>query len=228
MVRIPELKAVIAPLPREPLQNTIYRRICDLILEGDIVAGESMTVASLASLFGVSPMPVREALTRLVAAGALVATSGRTLGVPPLRQGHLCDIRLVRLQLEPLAAGEAAARTDPAFVEDLRQMLTTLEVREKAGNTKRYVKENYNFHMRVYRQMQSPIMLAILESLWLQVSPYLHLLCESENFRLSNRFHKRLFNALATGNREQAAEATRNDIDEAYESLGLLMKDKPT
>lgn len=228
MVRMPKLKTVIAPLHREPLQNTIYRRICDLILQGDIIAGESMTVASLASLFGVSPMPVREALTRLVAAGALVATSGRTLAVPPLRHEHLGNIHLVRLQLEPFAAGEAAARTEPAFIEELRQKLATLVASEKAANTKRYVKENCAFHMCVYRQMQSPIMLSIIENLWLQVSPYLHFLCESDNFRLSNRFHKQLFDALATGNRAHACAAIRNDIDEAYRALNLIMRRQST
>ena len=109
---MPSLKAKVAPLRRTTLQDGVYRRLCALILQGDIVAGETITVASLAEAFGVSPMPVREALTRLSAADAVTTISGRTVGVPPPRREHLDDLRRVRLEVESIAAEWAAEMVD--------------------------------------------------------------------------------------------------------------------
>jgi len=218
---MPNLKASVAPLRRETLKNGVYQQLRDLILQGGLVAGESMTVASLADAFGVSPMPVREALTRLSAAEAVTVISGRTVGVPPLRREHLDDLRKVRLELEPVAAEWAVENRDSKFVEELRQRLSRLVASEAAGNSKLYIKENYGFHMCLYLQSQSPTMVMIIETLWLQVSPYLHLLRESRNYELSNYFHRQIFDAVAEGDKSDLRTAIQNDIDRAYEALIL-------
>jgi hypothetical protein len=74
----------VAPLARDTLQERAYRRICDLILDGEIAPGQVVTIQNLAETFGVSAMPVREALKRLTAAGALSLVAGRSIGVPRL------------------------------------------------------------------------------------------------------------------------------------------------
>jgi DNA-binding GntR family transcriptional regulator len=213
----------VVPLRRETLQNGVYSGLCDLILQGGLAPGEQMTVASIAKVFGVSPMPVREALTRLSAADALTVISGRTVGVPPLTRERLDDLRRVRLELEPIAAEWAAEKREPKFLDELQERLVRLRATEAAGNAKLYIKENYGFHISVYRQSQSPTLISIIEGLWLQVSPYLHLLRESKNFNISNLHHKLLFDALAKGDQTGARLAVRNDIDDAYETLTQLI-----
>ena len=74
----------IMPVRRENLQVAVYRQICYLILQGDVQPGQSLTVATLAKALDVSPMPVRDALSRLTHAGVLTTVSGRTLRVPRL------------------------------------------------------------------------------------------------------------------------------------------------
>ena len=68
------------------------------------------------------------------------------------------------------------------FINELRERLSKLIASEASGNSKLYIKENYGFHMCVYRQSQSSVLISIIENLWLQVSPYLHLLREFEEF----------------------------------------------
>jgi len=65
----------VPPLSKETLQEQVFRHVTELILDGSIVPGEMVTVQSLADAFGVSPMPVREALRRLTAANALTVVS---------------------------------------------------------------------------------------------------------------------------------------------------------
>ena len=54
-------KLKVVPLNRETLQERVYRQICDLILDGEIVPGQLVTIQAMADAFGVSHMPVREA-----------------------------------------------------------------------------------------------------------------------------------------------------------------------
>ena len=100
----------IIPLNRETLQDRVYRRICDMILDGEIEPGQQVTIQSVADACGVSHMPVREALKRLTAANALTVVSGRSIGIPSLSRSALTDLRNVRLELESLAAVWAARR----------------------------------------------------------------------------------------------------------------------
>ncbi|MCM2505295.1 GntR family transcriptional regulator [Aureimonas altamirensis] len=206
----------VLPLRKETLQDGVFRRLCELILEGGIAPAQSITVASLASAFEVSPMPVREALTRLTEAGALTVISGRTIGIPQLTRERLDDLRNVRLDVESTAVRWAAARADGAFLSDLGLPLDRLRQAERTSDPKLYVAANYDFHFRIYRQAGSPILLGMIEKLWLQISPYFHLLRESGNFRISNTWHQAMHDALGRGDAEAATAALVADIDGAY------------
>ncbi|MBM7045573.1 GntR family transcriptional regulator [Rhizobium lusitanum] len=209
----------VLPLRRETLEDGVYRQLCDLILRGGIVPGESITVASLAEAFGVSPMPVRNALTRLSTAGALTVLSGRTIGIPKLTRERLDELLRVRLTLEPTTAAWAAERAGPRDVGGLNRSFQALFEGQEAGDTKLYLQSNYDFHFEVYRLAQSPIMLSIIESLWLQISPYFHLLRASGNFRISNRHHEDIFHAIENNKPDKARQAMHDDISDAYEVL---------
>jgi DNA-binding GntR family transcriptional regulator len=213
----------VSPLRRETLEDGVYRQMCELILKGGIAPGESITVASIADAFGVSPMPVRNALTRLSTAGALTIISGRTIGIPKLTRERLDELLRVRLTVEPAAAAWAAERADNAFLGELETTLDTLRASERAGDTKIYVQSNYTFHFQVYRMSQSPIVVAIIESLWLQISPYFHLLRASGNFRISNRHHERIFEAMKNHDPELARRELHTDITDAYDVLRALL-----
>jgi DNA-binding GntR family transcriptional regulator len=176
-------------------------------------------VASLADAFAVSPMPVRKALARLSAAGALTVISGRTIGIPRLTRKRLDELRRVRLVIEPAAAGWAAVNTDAAVIAQLGKSFQRLLDSERSGDTKAYVQSNYDFHFDVYRQSDSPTMLGIIESLWLQISPYFHLLRSSGNFRISNRHHGEIFEAMKTADASRAQRALSQDINDAYAVL---------
>jgi DNA-binding transcriptional MocR family regulator len=85
-----------APVARDTLQERVYNRLASLILDGGIPPGRLVTIQSLAEAFGVSAMPVREALKRLTASNALTVVSGRSIGVPPITLERFRDLRNVR------------------------------------------------------------------------------------------------------------------------------------
>ncbi|KQT53740.1 GntR family transcriptional regulator [Aureimonas sp. Leaf454] len=209
----------VSPLKRETLEDGVYRQLCELILKGGISPGQSITVASLADAFGVSPMPVRNALTRLSSAGALTVISGRTIGIPKLTRERLEEVMRVRLTIEPVAAAWAAEKHAVNELADLKQKFRALIDNESGGYTKLYIQANYDFHYEIYRLAQSPVLLSLIETLWLQISPYFHMMSASKNFKISQLHHEQIFFGIESGDAEQAREGMHRDIADAFEIL---------
>lgn len=209
--------ALITPLSRDTLQDKVHRQLCDLILDGRLPPGETITIHGLADAFGVSPMPVREALKRLTAANALTIVSGRSVGIPRLSRDRLTDLRNVRLEIEALAAGWGVAHATPADVEAAAGHLAAVEAAAAAGDLKGYLRGNRALHFAIYRASGSEILLRIIEDLWLQISPYFHKLHAS--YAIANTHHREMVEALAAGDAAAVRAALRADIEAAYHSL---------
>ncbi len=206
----------MTPLKRETLQTRVHRQLCDLILQGDLVPGETVTVASIAAALDVSPMPVREAISRLMALGALRVVSGRSIGVPRLGVADLTDLWRVRLEVEATAVRWAVAARDYKFVAQLEKMLVAMEDAEAAGMAREFIHTNYIFHFAIYRQAGSPLLHEVISNLWLRINPQFHLLQRSGHYKVSNRQHRILVEAIGSGDPEAAVKALRTDIDGAY------------
>src|SRR5271165_5400341 len=116
----------VARVPRNTMQDQVFRQLCELILNGEIAPGQLITIQALADAFGVSAMPVREALQRLTAARALTVISGRSIGVPPLTRERLLDLRRVRLELESLAAMWATPNISQAEIDRLQECIRNM------------------------------------------------------------------------------------------------------
>jgi DNA-binding GntR family transcriptional regulator len=215
----------ITPLPKSTLQDHVYRQLCEMILSGEIVPGQLVTIQALSDAFGVSAMPVREALQRLTAAKVLTVISSRSIGIPLLTIERLVDLKRVRLEIESLAAEWAVNRMHETGLAELKDLVGQMES-AAAGDRKDYVRFNREFHFAIYRAAGSDVLYAIIENLWLQISPYFHLLHDSGNFRTSNAQHKLILRGLKSRDVFAVREAIRNDIVAASEIL-LALLDSP-
>lgn len=213
------------PVTRDTVQEQVYRQLKGLILDGEIEPGATVTIQGLAEAFGVSTMPVREALHRLSAAGALTVVAGRSVGIPPLSVARLQDLRRVRVEVEGLAAEWAAANASPALLAQLDGLSAQMEHFAAEGEQKPFVPANREFHFAIYRAAGSESLMAVIEPLWLQIGPYLGLLRGSGNWRTANRQHRRIRDALARGDGTGARRELRADIEEAAEILAKLLNE---
>lgn len=209
----------VVPLNRETLQDRVYRRVCDLILDGEIAPGQLVTIQSLADACEVSHMPVREALKRLTAAKALTVVSGRSIGIPPLNRASLNDLRNVRVEVEALAAIWACRNITEAELQEIADVFRRLSAANAAGDARSFLRANHNFHFTIYRAARSETLLTIIENLWLQISPYFNLLRGSGNYTVSNTHHQIMVDALKARDEKRVADAVRADIDDAYQVL---------
>ena len=93
--------------------------------------------------------------------------------------------------------------------------MQALSAAATSGDTKAYVRANRQFHFAIYRIAGSDVLLAIIESLWLQISPYFHLLHASGNFAVSNREHAEMFRAMRNGDARSLRAGIVADIEAA-------------
>src|SRR5512145_494581 len=106
-------------LQRNTLNEAVYQQLKQALMSGRIAPGSTMTIRSLAASFGVSLMPVREALRRLVAEHVLVLQPNRSVALPVITRERFREITRIRTSLEGLAAEEA---TPLISADTLRKM----------------------------------------------------------------------------------------------------------
>jgi DNA-binding GntR family transcriptional regulator len=224
-----QLRRKIASIPHRPvargtLPGEIYREMKELILDGGMAPGELVTIQSLAEAFGVSAMPVREALQRLTAEKALTIVSGRSVGIPELKASRLRDLCRVRLEIETLATRWAVGNLRTDGISKLEKLVTVMAAAVREGDPRRYVRANHELHFGIYRAAGSETLLSIIEALWLQVSPYFHLLHGSGNYASANHQHRELLIALRNDDPVAASQCIRADIEDAAKVLLSLLE----
>ena len=114
--------STLQPVEGGTLGLRVYNQLRDFLMVGGVQPGEKITLRELTSAFGTSLMPVREAVQRLAAEGALEVLPNRAIRVPLMTRGRVEEILKVRLMLEGMAVEEAAARVDDAHIEDLESL----------------------------------------------------------------------------------------------------------
>ncbi|HHJ1402564.1 TPA: GntR family transcriptional regulator [Pseudomonas aeruginosa] len=205
----------------ENLQERLYQRLREDLLAGRFQPGERLRIRDLANQWGTSPMPVRAALQRLVAEGALEGEAQRSLRVPLMTRERFLQILQVRLSLEGLAAESASGRLDEQALEGLEGCLRRMEDALRRREVQAYLEANSEFHLTLYRACGNPVLLRLIETLWLQVGPFFNRLFTEADLSLRlNDFHEDALDALRRGDGPAARAAIEQDL--AYFGQYLL------
>ncbi len=153
-------------IPQRTMTEHVLTRLRQLILSGALVPGERIDQAELAQRFGVSVVPVREALARLQSSGLVRIVPHRGVFVESLSAEELVDIYNVRELLEEYAARLAAANLTDADVAALEEICERMATAGEAQDYDTYLALNRELHFRIYRAARRPYLLQIIEQLW--------------------------------------------------------------
>jgi len=162
-----------APEPADLLHTSVYSELQKRFVTGQIVPGSFLSTRRLAAELGVSQMPVREALRRLAAEGAVEIRSKRKVVVPVMTATRFDDLLRCRLLLEPEAAEAAFPYITPALLKKLRETDKAMGVSMRTGDVAGYMEGNFNFHFLIYRAQPRRTLVQLIETLWLQFGPYM-------------------------------------------------------
>lgn len=156
-------------------QEWVYRQLREAILAGQFVPGRSVTLRGIASMLDVSLTPVREAIRRLVAERALESHANRRVSVPQMTPEKLAEICAVRVSLETLAAERALPVMDKERVARLWRLNEQVDEAVDAGDIPTYLRRHREFHFTFYNAGHGHVIMPLIESVWLQFSPFMSL-----------------------------------------------------
>ena len=208
----------IARIETSKLREDAYEALRDAFTRGEFAPGDTVSLRSLADQLGVSMTPVREAVRRLVAEGALIDTPSRTLVVPPFDAQRMRDLKAARLALETLVLEQAMERIDAAGIDELETIIAGERNPEERGPD---LAQNFTFHFTLYRHSGSEVLLPLVQGLWLQYGSYLNLVIQREEaVRLDeHKHHFEIIEAMRRGDLETACKALKVDIERSFRVL---------
>lgn len=155
-------------------QQWVYQELKKALLSGQFLPGHSVTLRGLGDMLGVSITPVRQALQRLVAERALVMHSNRRISVPAMTAEKLRTLCDVRVRLETLAAEQALPWISPAQLDHIWQLNAAVDTAIADEDITGYLQSHRQFHYAIYEAAPTEVLMPLIESVWLQFSPFLH------------------------------------------------------
>lgn len=156
-------------------QEWVYQQLKEAILGGQFVPGRSVTLRGIAAMLDVSLTPVREAMRRLVAERALESHGNRRVTVPKMTPSKLDELCSVRVALETLAAERALHAIDDERIARLWQLNDSIDDAVNAGDIAAYLHRHREFHFTFYDVGEGHVIMPLIESVWLQFSPFMRL-----------------------------------------------------
>ncbi len=205
--------------PPATLHTGIYEDLRRRFITGKIMPGVGLSTRGLALELGVSQMPVRDALSRLAAEGAVAIRNKRRIEVPAMSATRFTDLLDCRLLLEPAAAAWALPHITPALLKQLAAIDSALDRAMQTGDVIGYMEANFAFHFGIYRANGRPTLNRAIEALWLQFGPYMRVVYGRYGTGSLVDQHRRALDAIAAGDALGLRDAIAADI---ADGMGLV------
>jgi DNA-binding GntR family transcriptional regulator len=202
------------------LEQSVFLRLEEEILNGDLKKGDTLTENSLSSRLGVSRTPVRAALHHLAEEGLVKIEANRGVTVVGVSESDLIDIYTIRMRLEGLASRQAAKSISAKDLEELRESVELSEFYIRKRDTEHLKELDSKFHEIIYRASSNPRLDKILSELHRNIRVYRKLsLSVSDRLERSVEEHREILSAIESGNADEADRLTTDHIRQAMESV---------
>lgn len=207
--------------------NYTYERLKDEIIEGKIKPGERIVMPDVAKRYGVSAMPVREALNRLHQDGLVETIPHVGARVVSIDLEKFKEIMMIRFELEALATKVSTPFIDDQILEKLELLHADMGECSKKEDYSRYSKLNKKFHFTIYSAGPYSLLFDLIESLWTRSEFSRTIFLKfSERPKTSMEQHERLLKAIKAGDPDLASQMIRQQNDSAYNMILAVLRDK--
>lgn len=200
--------------------ESVYRSLRDRILCGGFEPGEAVTLRGIADELNVSPMPIREAVRRLIAERALEMRDNRRIVVPPMTRTKFNQIVYARRSLEPELAALALPRLTSTVIARIGAIDADLGKAVERGDPAGYMRCNYLFHFTIYDRAASEMLLALVGSVWLQFGPFMRMAYGRVGTSDLEDFHEMAIAAMKSGDEAGLRQAIADDIEQGMGYIG--------
>jgi DNA-binding GntR family transcriptional regulator len=200
--------------------ESIFGRLRQKLCEGNFEPGERISIRALALAEGTSIMPARDAVRQLVATGALQFVDSRSIIVPTLTPESHQDILNARIYLEGEIGRKAFLQLTQGDLKQLRDFDEAINKAILEKDVSSYMHNNHAFHFLIYNKAMSPILLNLIQILWMRYGPSMRFISVkygATNF--ADDFHHEITEALGVGDAERFVAAIRADVKQGMDFL---------
>ncbi|MGV8984918.1 MAG: GntR family transcriptional regulator [Cypionkella sp.] len=206
-----------------PTHEVTYFRLRDMILFGLLEPGQPVTIQGLINDLGAGMTPVREAIRRLAAEGALLPQGNRRVTVPRLTPGLLDQIAFARLTIETRLAELAAVNLTTALIAQLEALDAQVDAAIRSGEITDYLQSNHAFHFALYEASDAPVLVDMARSLWLRFGPSLRSVIALGGASALPDRHEEALAAMVAGDAAALARAVNSDIAQGIDQVRLAL-----
>jgi DNA-binding GntR family transcriptional regulator len=202
-----------------PSHEVTYGRLRDMVLFGHLLPGQPVTIQGLIRDLDAGMTPVREAIRRLAAEGALLPQGNRRVSVPHLTPALVDQVAFARLSIEPKLAELALGAMTAELIDRLTGIDAQVDRAIQAGDVPGYLEANHRFHFALYDASEAPVLVDIARSLWLRFGPSLRVVCAHYGAQSLPDRHGEALAAMRDGNGPGLARAIERDIAQGLDQV---------
>jgi DNA-binding GntR family transcriptional regulator len=215
----------------EPLIDSVYARLRDLILSNVLRSGQKLVDRDLAEQLGVSRTPVREALGRLAMMGLVEARSRRGYYVKQYTSEEMTDLYEFRRILEVNAARLAAENAEPEHLREFERILAESEkLAANPANHARTVELDLEIHDLIARASGNESLHKAIKNLMDKVMCFIWVdwvdssTTDAASIAAAHSEHKGLIERIIDRDADGAAQHLGQHIDNAREGLATMLR----
>jgi DNA-binding GntR family transcriptional regulator len=197
------------PPTRRDSVSVVVAALTELILTGQLAAGDHVVESEIATRLGVSRTPVREAIGQLVARGLLAKENNRSARVHRPSLNDLVEIYEMREVLESHVARRAALVATAAQIRELQALERQLRAGDEGDDE--WFENHAQLHRMIVQLADRPRFYTVIEGLQHQAEPYVRIVTKLDAGQRGQvrHEHQALVKAIAAGDADAAAELTR-------------------
>ncbi len=196
------------------------------IITGQLEPGTRLPIEDLAEVLDMSPMPIREAVRRLDAAGLVENIPHRGARVTELSVTDLAEVYEARLALEILSIRRAAERFDAGAADDARRCLKVLEAMSD-DSTAETSAAHAAFHFALYAAADSVWLLRLIRPVWETSERYCLAIPQCRQLARRRREHRALLDACQAHDPDRAALALHDHLATTANTISKAMGGGP-
>jgi DNA-binding GntR family transcriptional regulator len=201
--------------------DKVYATLSNSLIQGQIPPGKSIPLRTLAAEMNVSPMPVREAVRRLIAQKALeLQPFNKRLRVPSINENRIRQLMLARQWIEPELAYLSARSMTPKLIAKLKETDAKLLEAIDKGDVDGYMACNHAFHFTIYAAAGADLFLDMARTIWLQTGPFMRVVFSRlEHVEVGEDHHQELIKAYERGDADAARQQMTADVREGMDMM---------
>ncbi|MFS2316811.1 GntR family transcriptional regulator [Maricaulis sp. D1M11] len=215
------MRAFSDPVQKTTIVDTLAQKLRDRILHNEIEAGTQLRQEALAEAFGVSRMPVREALRQLESEGLVIFHPHRGAVVSAMSVDEATELFDLRQLVEPHLFHHACLNATPEQIVQASKALAVVNEAYTNGERDSWGIANWTYHKALYAGAARPLTLELVENLNRKIDRYvrIQLSARPEALIQAKKDHEALYDCLSRGDADQGRSTMAAHIRFAAEDL---------